>query len=312
MRLDTLPKKEFFPFIRRAIYRECELNCNTWIEREQIAISLLQDPDAGEIIDTDYLVKVNKDGKSRHRHSDSIESWTRNIVDWFSREYTKHQNKNKNKDVSFLTYFQEFERRYGKSKDKAAYKLRESKFRSIQQDQLLDKRVDRSHVIISKTFEQLSLEKEFHERLGRMGEEMVCSFLEARKLEGQIYDFEWTSDSCATAPYDFKVIDESRSILFIDVKSTTASFGRPFYLSGSEIKFIIGKGISDRYKICRVYDMDESFSRARMRFSEEIDLQKDNLSHIFTGLPAGLDISSIRVNPNYFSFGQKIWSVSIE
>ncbi len=85
--------------------------------------------------------------------------------------------------------------------------------------------------------------------VGRIGEELVYTYLESKKNSGQILDFEWVADENAISPYDFSIQELDGSTTLVDVKTTKTDFNNRIHISYNEL---LQTQESSRYDIYRV------------------------------------------------------------
>lgn len=102
-------------------------------------------------------------------------------------------------------------------------------------------------------------QKIFKER-GKIGEELINTYLEKMKSEKKIIDFTWMNKSRESyKPFDFVVNTEQVKENFIDVKTTSYKFEQPAVFSESEIDFVT-KQIERNYSVYRVYSVNKNAS----------------------------------------------------
>ena len=116
------------------------------------------------------------------------------------------------------------------------------------------------------------------EKIGRLGEELLNSWLGIQKCTGLLHDFKWESNENVISPYDFILNEKDGSTRLIDVKSTDGDFMNSIHISLSENVREIAKSILDT----------------------------------FMNVPPNVKIDSISVNPNYFSFSNIIIDINDE
>ena len=74
-------------------------------------------------------------------------------------------------------------------------------------------------------------------RIGRLGEELVNSYLESKARRNEILHFNWyNANKESGLPYDFTVENHSGNIINLDVKSTKFDFLQKLVFSTQEIK----------------------------------------------------------------------------
>lgn len=133
-------------------------------------------------------------------------------------------------------------------------------------------------------------------RIGRIGEEFVNSYLSQKKDSGDVYDFVWTADENAISPYDFQIeLDEGP--VFIDVKSTMGAFNNQLHISYNELLFMRQSNI---YQLYRVYEIEEQ--RAKLQISTNMHDFAEATLEILEQLPEGVRPDSISVSPHILVF----------
>ena len=149
------------------------------------------------------------------------------------------------------------------------------------------------------TKEELQQAKENLERVGREGEELVSSHLSTQKKKKMIEDFEWTSDSNATASYDFAIIRNGQIEIKIDVKSTAGKLDNPVHVSMAELKEMVDS--RSPYEIYRIHAISNgsgilSISQDMRKFAQSV---YECLKH----LPQGVVPDGFSIDPVVLSLG---------
>jgi len=142
--------------------------------------------------------------------------------------------------------------------------------------------------------EDLQTARDNATRHGRSGEEIVASYLQSRKDNGEIQDFEWVSRINAISPYDFRVTDNNGSVIYIDAKSTVDVFDRAIHISLNELYQMNSE--QGRYDIYRVYEMGEN--TARIAIATNLRNFAANVLKAFSNLPDGVSADGISVRPS--------------
>ena len=65
--------------------------------------------------------------------------------------------------------------------------------------------------------------------IGRLGEELINSFLDEKKFKKEISDYYWLSNVFPGADHDFEITEKNGQINMLEVKSTQSNFEKPFY-----------------------------------------------------------------------------------
>ena len=133
---------------------------------------------------------------------------------------------------------------------------------------------------------------------GQLGEEAFGQWLlDSGHVEG---DFEWVSQTHARAAYDFKVNaprwEHTTSPLFVDVKTTRGAHEATLHLTMSEIRWAARH---TEYRIARVSSLTET--SAEIRILGNVTLVCQRLLESLSGLPSGISVDSVEVNPSLFS-----------
>jgi len=135
--------------------------------------------------------------------------------------------------------------------------------------------------------------REAADEMGRQGEELVAQYLERQKISGQIFDYEWTSNSNAVAPFDFLIRTEIHASERVDVKSTGGPFNREFHVSLAELQEMADA--TSPYRIYRVYEVKDE--GAKLRISNEMNLLAQSIILSTGGLPQGVTIDAVSISP---------------
>lgn len=144
------------------------------------------------------------------------------------------------------------------------------------------------------------------QKMGRIGEELVYTYLETKKNGGIIKDFVWEADDNAIAPYDFHIIGLDNIKVFIDVKATKGSFSNPIHISYNEL---LKMREAERYQIYRVSDISEH--DYQLRISENMKSFASQVIDVFTNLPEKVQPDGISLPPTALKFGEVI-EINIE
>ncbi len=102
--------------------------------------------------------------------------------------------------------------------------------------------------------------------LGRIGEELVLKMeknkLRKLKLVSLCEKVRWVSDETKDgAEYDILSFNEKGREIFIEVKTTTGNFDRPFYATSTQVNFSNMK--RDKYYLYRIYNFDPKTKRGK-------------------------------------------------
>lgn len=137
---------------------------------------------------------------------------------------------------------------------------------------------------------------------GHLGEEYVCGYLQERKNNRAIKDFEWISESNAASPFDFKIVRDDGDETVIEVKTTLGEFRRRFHVSYGELYEMTLR--RQNYHLYRVFEIGER--HARMRIADSPCELADGIMAVFSNLPEGVIPDSVSINPSLLDFGEVI------
>ena len=101
------------------------------------------------------------------------------------------------------------------------------------------------------------------------------------------------------APYDFKIFPKEGTHRVLDAKSTSGGFLNPIHLSMGEI-WAATKG-AEPYDIYRVFKVTES--TAILRIAPDIGPALRPVVEALLGLPEGVVVDSLSVDPSVLPFG---------
>jgi hypothetical protein len=145
----------------------------------------------------------------------------------------------------------------------------------------------------------LAAAKASAEKNGREGEALAWIHLQKMKDAGTLSEIEWSSKTNAVSPYDFKAVQPDSTVIRIDAKSTSGSFGNIVHVSVAELKEAAGNG---RYDLWRVYELNEE--GAKLRIAESIGVLAKSILEGFA-LPHGVTVDSISIEPASLAWGQE-------
>lgn len=141
---------------------------------------------------------------------------------------------------------------------------------------------------------------------GRVGEELVNTYLIQLRSQGQLAEVEWISQNNAVAPFDFRIRTSEGEVILIDAKATSGEFDRPIHISLNEL-LQMANG-TERYDIYRVYGA--SLVEGHLRVSSNLrDFGQEILS-AFAALPEGVVTDSVSVSPGILEFSPAV-SISL-
>jgi hypothetical protein len=139
-------------------------------------------------------------------------------------------------------------------------------------------------------------------RLEGQAEEFVSAYLTGLKATGVVRGVEWVSDTNAVAPYGFLATLVNGQEVALDVKSTAGEFERPLHISANELAEMAGQ--TRRYDIFRVFGIVKN--RARLRIAEDVGGFGAFVRQHLTGLPEGVQVDSVSVEPVTLPFGRQV------
>ena len=151
------------------------------------------------------------------------------------------------------------------------------------------------------TLQDLHKSRESAEEIGILGERLCARYLDDLRDSGEITDYEWTSNLNAIAPYDFHVC-RSGSWEKLEIKTTTGSFLRNYYLPRSELlEMAYG---DEPYRIGRIYGAN--LTGARMRLSSDLKVLGRAILSGCGALPSGVTLNGVTIVPMEEQFGNNI------
>ena len=181
------------------------------------------------------------------------------------------------------------------------YDLNEDVLEAVQGDTAARIRVYR-HSGRSMSQDELKKAQQKVEDIGRMGEDLIATFLQNKVNVGEISGFEWISRENAVAPYDFKLINMNGTILYIDVKSTLGRFSTPLHISMAEV---LTMDLPDHdYLVYRVYELTQD--GGKLRISNKMGSYAHNIVGLLERFPQGTRVDSISVSPDTLEFGREM------
>jgi len=139
------------------------------------------------------------------------------------------------------------------------------------------------------------------ERVGRRGEEVIYSYLTAKRRAGYLQDVEWVSDRNAIAAWDFRVVTSDGVARRVEVKSTSYEFERDIHFSGNELRTMLE---ATPYDIYRVYELREG--AAMLRIAESAGSVGTQLAEVWRRLPPGVSVDGVSIDPARLGFGDPI------
>lgn len=136
--------------------------------------------------------------------------------------------------------------------------------------------------------------------IGYKGEKLVFHHLQGEK---NISNLKWISEEYPRAPYDITFTDNDNHTCYIDVKSTEGNFNNKIYISYTEL---LAMQDYERYQIYRVYDVNESYTKAYLQISENLQNFAKGIVEILSKLSQEISSDGISLSPNVLKFGAAI------
>ena len=150
--------------------------------------------------------------------------------------------------------------------------------------------------------EELTRAKRNAEQNGRLGEELLNTWLEEQVTRGLIRGFRWEADENAVAPYDFLIHDANgEPERLIDAKSTSGTFGNKIHISSAELEEMVCGPVP--YDIYRLYGISDT--RARCRIAKDTGTVLRPAFRLLASLQDGVTANGITVNPDILPFGDE-------
>lgn len=131
-----------------------------------------------------------------------------------------------------------------------------SRFNQTNENILVELELNSQGVQSRRTYRRIDIDRanEVFRQTGRIGEELICKYLDQLRHKSEIIDFSWMNQSRESGlPYDFKIIQNNNMERFVDVKTTRFSFDSPLVFSSQETSFISHEPIL--YSVYRTYNI---------------------------------------------------------
>lgn len=177
-------------------------------------------------------------------------------------------------DFQFLHNFGTLSGRYSFSTDILNYVF--ARFNQTNENILAELELNSQGIQGRRTFRRTDIDRanEIFRQTGRLGEELICKYLDHLKFKSEIIDFSWMNQSRESGlPYDFKIIQNNRLERFVDVKTTRFKFDSPLVFSSQETSFVSTEPIL--YSVYRTYNIANNEPKLRI-----CDNSKDKLKLI--------------------------------
>ncbi|MEB4590814.1 hypothetical protein VSS37_07480 [Candidatus Thiothrix sp. Deng01] len=150
--------------------------------------------------------------------------------------------------------------------------------------------------------EELNRARQGADRIGRLGEEVLNSWLALQFQAGCGSEYQWESDINAVAPYDFTLMPEGKAKRRVDAKSTAGDFRNPVHVSMAELLEMAQGG--HPYDLYRLY-MVTAFS-AHLRIARNLGQFAQDILAQFANLPHGITVDGTSISPDTLSFEDEI------
>ena len=143
--------------------------------------------------------------------------------------------------------------------------------------------------------------------LGNLGEALVEEYLQKKRHEKEILDFEWMNrDGEKGKPFDFFIKYANGLERWIDVKATGRKFDQAVIITKNEMRFITEKE-SSNYAIFRVYSLNEIQAKLRicsdcLRYIKKLLRDVDYMAQSMSDYKASLVSYNIAFEPGPNSF----------
>lgn len=140
-----------------------------------------------------------------------------------------------------------------------------SRFNQTNENILVELELNSQGVLSRRTYRRIDIERanELFRQTGRIGEELVCKFLDKLKFKADIIDFSWMNQSRESGlPYDFFIIQNDSRERYIDVKTTRFKFDSPLVFSSQETSFVSTEPIL--YSVFRTYNIANNEPKLRI------------------------------------------------
>ena len=146
-------------------------------------------------------------------------------------------------------------------------------------------------------------------KIGLKGEFFVNSYLNYLLKENDLLEFKWVSQENSISPYDFYTIDSNNYRILIDVKSTDGSFDNLIHISFSELRQMAYG--DHQYNIYRIFEINEAQNCAKLKIAEGLKDFAKIILKVFDGLPHGVLVYSISVEPSKLNFSNQSIVINI-
>lgn len=156
-----------------------------------------------------------------------------------------------------------------------------SRFNETNESILTDLELNCHGIKSLKTYRRIDIERanELFRQTGKIGEELICKYLDTLKFKSKIIDYSWMNQSRESGlPYDFTVIQTDNTERYIDVKTTRFKFNSPLIFSSQETSFISNNAVL--YSIYRTYNISNNKPKLRIcdNSKDKIRLINDDFS----------------------------------
>lgn len=166
--------------------------------------------------------------------------------------------------------------------------------------------IDSEKILAKPTLRKISKEdfskaKRNAEESGQKGEEIVNLYIEDLVNADIIKSFKWVSFVNPIFPYDFFIITNDDSDVYLDVKSTEGEFEREIYVSYNELKQMAH---ASQYDLYRIYKLKEK--TAKLKICTNMKPFAEQILKTFVDLPLGVKSTGITFSPSILHFGNEI------
>ena len=144
--------------------------------------------------------------------------------------------------------------------------------------------------------------------VGRLGEQLINDYLDKKKFEKQVLEYEWINKTGEKGrPFDFYIKYQNGLEQWVDVKATEHDFNENVIVSKNEIKFITDRTKQNEYAIYRVYSIIDTIAKLRicsecLKYIKKLYRDVDYMTQSMHDYQASLFSYKISFTPGSVSF----------
>ena len=142
--------------------------------------------------------------------------------------------------------------------------------------------------------------------VGRAGEELVATYLEAQVAKRAIERFVWTANENAVSPFDFEIT--ASAVRLVEVKATSGVHGRAFHISMAEIEVAAS---APHYDLYRVSEVDVTASTGVLHIALDIAQYARQVLAASKLMPAGPFVDGVSIEPAVFQQFTRVETITI-